>query len=113
MMVVRAPEDTPRRQSAGRDIKLVHSSDVHVDESYTASLHAGDGTASLAAVLDTARRLSADVVILAGDTFEHHRLSSAVLSALPLWSRAQRFRWCCCREIMIRPYRKPFTGGHR
>jgi DNA repair exonuclease SbcCD nuclease subunit len=57
-----------------RDIVVVHSSDLHMDHEYTARLHGGDGTAGLAAVLDTAERLQADVVVLAGDTFDCHRL---------------------------------------
>jgi DNA repair exonuclease SbcCD nuclease subunit len=74
-----------------RDIIVVHSSDLHVDHEYTARLHGGDGTAGLACVLDAARRNSADVVILAGDTFDHHRVpqqlverAAAVMSAAAL-----------------------------
>jgi DNA repair exonuclease SbcCD nuclease subunit len=62
-----------------RDIVVVHSSDLHVDHDYTARLHGGDGTAGLACVLDAARSASADVVILAGDTFDHHRLPQALI----------------------------------
>jgi DNA repair exonuclease SbcCD nuclease subunit len=57
-----------------RDIVVVHSSDLHVDHDYTARLHGGDGTAGLACVLNAARGLAADVVILAGDTFDSHRV---------------------------------------
>jgi DNA repair exonuclease SbcCD nuclease subunit len=57
-----------------RDIVLVHSSDLHVDHDYTARLHGGDGTAGLACVLNAGRDLGADVVILAGDTFDSHRV---------------------------------------
>jgi DNA repair exonuclease SbcCD nuclease subunit len=57
-----------------RDIIAVHSSDLHIDHDYTARLHGGDGTAGLACVLDAARGAKADVVILAGDTFDSHRL---------------------------------------
>ena len=57
-----------------RDIVVVHSSDLHVDHDYTARLHGGDGTAGLGCVLDAARDLSADVVLLAGDTFDSHRV---------------------------------------
>jgi DNA repair exonuclease SbcCD nuclease subunit len=60
--------------SAGKDVIVVHSSDLHMDHDYTARLHGGDGTAGLAAVLNAARRLDADVVVLAGDTFDCHRL---------------------------------------
>ena len=50
---------------------LVHSSDIHIDESR--------GTAGLEAVLATAGALRADVVLLAGDTFESNQLGVAVL----------------------------------
>jgi len=57
-----------------RDVVVVHSSDLHVDHDYTARLHGGDGTAGLGCVLAAARDLSADVVLLAGDTFDSHRV---------------------------------------
>jgi DNA repair exonuclease SbcCD nuclease subunit len=57
-----------------RDIVVVHSSDLHVDHDYTARLHGGDGTAGLACVLKAAGGVAADVVILAGDTFDSHRV---------------------------------------
>src|SRR5882672_868047 len=62
-----------------RDIVIVHSSDLHVDHDYTARLHGGDGTAGLACVLKAARGVGADVVLLAGDTFESHRVPQDVL----------------------------------
>ena len=55
----------------GPKIVLVHSSDVHVDDSR--------GAAGLQAVLATARVFGADFVLLAGDTFENNQLSAAVL----------------------------------
>jgi DNA repair exonuclease SbcCD nuclease subunit len=57
-----------------RDILVVHTSDVHVDHVYTADIHGGDGAGGLASVFDGARRIGADVVLLAGDTFDCHRL---------------------------------------
>ena len=57
-----------------RDVVVVHSSDLHIDHDYTARLHGGDGTAGLACVLNAARNMGADVVILAGDTFDSHRV---------------------------------------
>ena len=77
----------------GRDVIVVHSSDLHVDHDYTARLHGGDGTTGLACVLNAARGLGADAVILAGDTFDNHRVpvqlverAAAVIaaSALPV-----------------------------
>jgi DNA repair exonuclease SbcCD nuclease subunit len=62
-----------------RDIVVVHSSDLHLDHDYTARLHGGDGTAGLAGVLRAARGGGADAVILAGDTFDCHRLPADLL----------------------------------
>src|SRR5215470_8996005 len=61
------------------DVVIVHSSDLHVDHDYTARMHGGDGTAGLASVLSLARGANADVVVLAGDTFDCHRLPSEIL----------------------------------
>src|SRR2546426_6237784 len=73
------------------DIVIVHSSDLHMDDDYTARLHGGDGTAGLAGVLALARRAGADLVGLARDTLDSHRLplrllgrAAAVLSAAAL-----------------------------
>jgi DNA repair exonuclease SbcCD nuclease subunit len=63
-----------------RDIVVVHSSDLHMDHDYTARLHGGDGTAGLACVLRVARAAAADVVVLAGDTFDSHRLPGDLLA---------------------------------
>jgi len=63
-----------RDEAAESEVVLVHSSDLHVDTDYTALLHGGDGTWGLRCVLDTARELGADVVLLAGDMFENNRL---------------------------------------
>ena len=41
------------------DVLIVHSSDLHVDDGYTARAWGGDGTAPLAAVLDAARHIVA------------------------------------------------------
>jgi len=59
-------------------LRIVHSSDVHVGE-FTEAVHKGDGTAGLRVVLAAARAVRADAVILAGDTFEHNRLSAELL----------------------------------
>jgi DNA repair exonuclease SbcCD nuclease subunit len=56
------------------DVVLVHSSDVHVDDR--------GGIGGLEAVMATAGALRADLVLLAGDTFENDRLSAAVLDGV-------------------------------
>src|SRR5580704_5819912 len=57
-----------------RDLIVAHSSDLHVDHDHTARLHGGDRTAGLACVLRAARQAGADIAILAGDTFDSHRV---------------------------------------
>jgi DNA repair exonuclease SbcCD nuclease subunit len=65
--------------TAIREIVIAHTSDLHVDHDYTARIHGGDGTGGLACVLAAARGFGADVMVLAGDTFESHRLPPDVL----------------------------------
>jgi len=66
-------------ESTKKDILLVHSSDLHVDDDRVAAMHGGDGAAGLRGVLDTARDFGAAVVILAGDTFDNHQVTSATI----------------------------------
>jgi DNA repair exonuclease SbcCD nuclease subunit len=61
------------------DIVLVHSSDLHVDDDRIAAQHDGDGTAGLRGVLATARELGAQLVLLAGDTFDNHMVTAATI----------------------------------
>jgi DNA repair exonuclease SbcCD nuclease subunit len=68
----------PQHQTAPVDIVLVHSSDLHVDDEATATKH-HDGTAGLAAVLAAARAHNADIVLLAGDTFDNNRVPAPIL----------------------------------
>lgn len=57
-----------------RDIVVVHTSDVHVDNEYAARTNGGDGARPLALVLNAAREVAADVVLLCGDTFDCHNI---------------------------------------
>jgi DNA repair exonuclease SbcCD nuclease subunit len=57
-----------------RDLVIAHSSDLHIEHDYAGSLRDGDPTAGLTAVLDAAQSHRADVVVLAGDTFDSHRI---------------------------------------
>lgn len=68
------------RSGGGRDLILVHSSDLHVDDDRIAAQHNGDGTAGLRAVLVTARELGAEIVLLAGDTFDNHMVTEATIN---------------------------------
>jgi DNA repair exonuclease SbcCD nuclease subunit len=77
---------------------IVHSSDLHlgVDDSFSNS----DSLAVLPKVLTTATALRADIVVLAGDTFDNHR------QPLELLERAAQ---------MLRDYGKPIVilpGNH-
>jgi DNA repair exonuclease SbcCD nuclease subunit len=60
------------------DVVIVHSSDLHVDDATSATKHA-DGVAGLTAVLAAARAHDADIVLLAGDTFDNNRVPAPVL----------------------------------
>jgi DNA repair exonuclease SbcCD nuclease subunit len=68
----------PHDRSLPVDIVLVHSSDLHVDDETPTAKHS-DGTAGLAAVLTAARDAEADIVLLAGDTFDNNRVPAPVL----------------------------------
>lgn len=67
----------PRRRA--RDLVLVHSSDIHVDDGYGTAANGGDGVYELRRVLDAAREVAADVILLAGDIFENNRLPEKLL----------------------------------
>ena len=66
-------------KTKSKPILVVHSSDLHVDDGYTSRAWGGDGTAPLAAVLETSRAVDADLVLLTGDIFDHNRLPVQVL----------------------------------
>ena len=66
-------------ESTKTDILLVHSSDLHVDDDRVASMHGGDGAAGLRGVMEKARDLGAAIVILAGDTFDNHQVTTATI----------------------------------
>lgn len=61
------------RPPAERDIVVVHSSDLHLDADAARNGFDDGGTRNLGIVLSTARRCDADLVLLAGDTFDSHR----------------------------------------
>jgi DNA repair exonuclease SbcCD nuclease subunit len=54
-------------------LTIVHSSDLHIDGRTSESFH------PLCKVIDTARTVQADVLLLAGDIFDHNRLALALL----------------------------------
>lgn len=60
-------------------VVLVHSSDIHVEDDVTGLGHTG--LSGLGAVINAARALSADALLLAGDTFDNHRVSRAILDS--------------------------------
>lgn len=87
----------PHRRRKNGDVVVVHSSDLHIDDDYTARFYGGDGTRGLALVLEAARSLSADAVILAGDLFEHNRLG------LGLFERTARLLQAAALPVVILP----------
>jgi DNA repair exonuclease SbcCD nuclease subunit len=62
-----------------RDIVLVHSSDLHVSDEQLPGFYSG--LLGLKTVLAAAQHVNADVVLLAGDTFDNARISDGVLAA--------------------------------
>jgi DNA repair exonuclease SbcCD nuclease subunit len=66
------------RRAAG-ELRLVHSSDLHVDDCWRAATDDDSGASGLAQVLVTARGLGADILLLAGDTFETNELSPSLI----------------------------------
>ena len=62
-------------------IKIAHSSDIHVDPTYAPRLPDGDVLYPLRQVLRAAQAAQADLVLLAGDVFEHNRLPQDVVDA--------------------------------
>ena len=81
--------DVRAAANSTREVVLVHSSDVHVDNKR--------GAAGLLAVLATAEALAADFVLLAGDTFENNQLNASVLD------RAGRLLADCGTPVVILP----------
>jgi DNA repair exonuclease SbcCD nuclease subunit len=78
------------------DLLLVHSSDLHVDDERNGTKHSA-GAAGLAAVLAVARAANADVVLLAGDTFDNNRV------AVPVLDRTAQLLADAGRPVVILP----------
>jgi DNA repair exonuclease SbcCD nuclease subunit len=81
--------DVSAAANSAPEVVLVHSSDIHVDDR-------GD-IAGLKAVLATAGALGADLVLLAGDTFESNQLRATVLD------RAARLLAEAGRPVLMLP----------
>lgn len=54
-------------------LTVVHSSDIHIDGRFSETFH------PLCKVTDTAKRLEANVLLLAGDVFDHNRIPLALI----------------------------------
>jgi DNA repair exonuclease SbcCD nuclease subunit len=76
---------------------MVHSSDLHIGDVATTKAYGGDDTLPLAHVLDAADGLKADLVLLAGDVFEHNRLENGILK------RTARLLGDAGRPVVILP----------
>ena len=63
----------------GADVVIAHSSDVHVGCDETTRACGGDETLVLRRVLEASRAAGCDVVLFAGDVFEHNRLPQELL----------------------------------
>src|SRR5580698_3469995 len=83
-------ETLERPERPAELLLLVHSSDLHVDDAVTADAYGGDGTAGLRRVLQAAAQTRADIVLLAGDIFDHNRLPLEILGRAADLLRADR-----------------------
>ena len=63
-----------------RDIVVVHSSDLHIDADQVINGSNGGDTRNLAIVLEVAQRVGADILLLAGDTFDSHRQPASLVA---------------------------------
>jgi DNA repair exonuclease SbcCD nuclease subunit len=76
---------------------MVHSSDLHLGDVATTKAYGGEDTLPLAHVLDAAGALKADLILLAGDVFEHNRLENGLLE------RTARILGDAGRPVVILP----------
>ncbi len=58
------------------DLLAVHTSDLHIDGRFAGEFH------PLCRVLETAKTLEADLILLAGDIFDHNRVPLAQIDAV-------------------------------
>ena len=65
--------------SPGSDVVIAHASDIHVGCDEATRANGGDETLELKRVLDAARAAEAQVILLAGDVFEHNRLAKELV----------------------------------
>lgn len=79
----------PSGETDRRTTVIVHSSDIHVDGESAPGAY--DGLIGLESVITKAAALSADIVLLAGDTFDNGRVArpvleraTAILAAAPM-----------------------------
>lgn len=79
------------------EIRIVHTSDVHVDDDFVAQRHGGEGARWLSAAVEAAVRLNAHILLLVGDTFDHNRLPSRVVE------RAADILRACPAHVVILP----------
>ena len=71
---------TPGEPIRDREVRLVHTSDLHIDDMDPSGRFIEGGNLHvIAAVLHTARLLSADVILLAGDVFDNNRISQELI----------------------------------
>ena len=67
------------RAGSRKSVVLAHSSDLHIDDEVVKG--PDNGLVGLGLVFDAARRAAADVILLAGDTFDNLRVSQTILTA--------------------------------
>ena len=62
-----------------RKLKLLHTSDIHLDDNIGEGADAGPGQVGFTAVIDEAIKHDVDLFLLAGDLFDHNRVKQPCL----------------------------------
>ncbi|MBT6665753.1 MAG: hypothetical protein HOB01_10420, partial [Gammaproteobacteria bacterium] len=62
-----------------RKLKLLHTSDIHLDDHIGEGADAGPGQVGFTVVIDEAIKHEVDLFLLAGDLFDHNRVKQPCL----------------------------------
>ena len=85
-----------------RALKLVHTSDVHLDSRGTQASHAGfrsRAELAFAGVVDTALQEEADLLLIAGDLFDNNRVDDSNIEFV--YQQLSRVGEATCQVVML------------
>ena len=95
-----------------RDLVVIHSSDLHLGTDSNFSPQSSDPMTPLRQVLQVAEEERADLVLLAGDTFDHNSaLGFIALWGLPVKTQAQAQLLKDGKSENVLPFENPLLLG--